>query len=137
MASKKLTRTDVNFWLDTLLLMIFVALGWASIVVRYVFPPGTEAKGWLLWGWDYDQWSGLQFGLLSLLALGILVHVMLHWSWVCGVVASRMGTKGGGKPAARDDGSRTLWGVGLIIAIVNVVGLAVAAAMLSIVGPAA
>jgi hypothetical protein len=35
----------------------------------------------------YDQWAGLQFGLIATPALGLLLHVMLHWNWVCGIVA--------------------------------------------------
>ncbi len=38
----------------------------------------------------YGQWCSIQFGLLSLLGLGILVHVMLHWTWVCSVISRRL-----------------------------------------------
>ncbi|MCA9235917.1 MAG: DUF4405 domain-containing protein [Planctomycetales bacterium] len=134
--SKKLTKTDVNFWLDTFLLVVFAALCWSSVIVRYVFPPGPKSEGWTLWGGDYMTWSDIQFGSLCVLAAGILVHVMLHWSWVCGVVASRVrAKKGAGKAANRDDGSRTLWGVGLLIVVFNAIGLGVAAAALTIQGP--
>jgi hypothetical protein len=133
MPPRKFTRTDLNFWLDALLLLLFLQLTWVSIVVRYVFPPGTDARGWRLWGGDYDRWCGLQFALLVVFAAALLLHVMLHWSWVCGVVASRLGAN---KNALRDDGSQTLWGVGLIIVLANLVGLAVAAAAFSIVAPA-
>lgn len=128
---KKLSRTIVNFWLDCLLLVLFLTLSWSSVVLQFVFPPGVQADGWYLWGRDYGWWRQLQFGVLCALALAVLVHVMLHWSWVCGVVSSRVaGTK------SRDDGSRTLWGVGLLILVINVVGLAVAVAALTIERPA-
>ncbi|MCA9259126.1 MAG: DUF4405 domain-containing protein, partial [Planctomycetales bacterium] len=108
MKNRKLTRTDVNFWLDFALLIVFLLLAWASIILRFVFPPAFQAEGWTLWGWTYERWADIQFTILGILALGLLIHVMLHWTWVCGVVASRVSqTKGSG----RDDGSRTLWGV--------------------------
>lgn len=134
--SRKISRTDVNFLLDTVLLLLFVALSISSVILEFVFPVGTEADGWLLWQWSYNEWSRLRFGLLAALALSVLVHVMLHWSWVCGVVASRRGSSHSHRPAARDDPSRTLWGVGLLILIINLAGAIVAAAALMIQAPA-
>ena len=131
-----ISKTIVNFWLDTLLLVLFVTYCWSSVVLHFVFPPGTQALGWTLWGRDYVWWRDVQFGILCVLALAILIHVMLHWSWVCGVVSSRFARKKEGA-AARDDGSRTLWGVGLLILVVNLVGLGIAVAALTIQSPSA
>lgn len=125
--------SEINLLLDIALLMMFVALCAAAVIVRFVFPPGPAAKGWLLWGLDYDAWSGIQFGLLAMLAVGILVHVMLHWSWVCNVAASRLS---GSRRIRVDDGLQTIYGVGLLIVLLNVIGVTVAAAMLTIRGPA-
>jgi hypothetical protein len=127
-----MSRTLLNFLLDSLLLTAFAVLVWSAVVVRFVFPPGTSASGWLLWGWNYDQWINLQFAMVAILALGVLIHVMLHWGWVCGFVAARLGH---GKKAKLDDGTQTLYGVGLLIVIFNILGLAIAAAAVSIQGP--
>jgi hypothetical protein len=127
-----MSRTPLNFLLDSLLLAAFAVLVWSSVVVRFVFPPGTSAAGWLLWGLSYDQWISLQFAMVAILALGVLLHVMMHWNWVCGFVAARLAR---GKKAKLDDGTQTLYGVGLLIVIFNVLGLAIAAAALSIHGP--
>ena len=127
-----ISKTTINFWLDVLLLLLFLLAFWTALVIRFLFPPGPEAAGWTLWSWNYTQWSDFQFGVMIVFALAVLLHVMLHWPWVCGVVATRVF---GRKHLPKDDGSFTLWGVGLIIAIVNVVGGAFAAAALSIAGP--
>jgi len=119
--------------LDAALLVVFVLLCGTAVIVRFVFPPGPAAKGWMLWGLDYDAWSGIQFGLLATLAGGILVHVMVHWSWVCNVLSSRFLRGDGGRV---DDGLQTIYGVGLLIVLLNVIGITVAAAMLTIRGPA-
>jgi hypothetical protein len=132
MPQKKLTRTDGNFWLDVFLLLLFIALCTCSVIVEFVFPPGTEADGWLLWGKSYSEWSRIQFAMIATLAAGVLLHVTLHWGWVCGVVVSRLRGKQSGKAVVHDDPYRTLWGVGLLILVVNVVGLVVAAAVLTI-----
>ena len=133
--AKSISRTDVNLWLDASLLAVFLSLVWVATVVRFVFPPAASATGWLLWSMTLDQWIALQYGLLCLLALGILVHVMLHWSWVCGVIASRIYRTKDGKKRTMDDGTRTILGVGLMIVLLNILGLAMAAAVLSIQRP--
>ena len=124
-----MTRTLINFILDAALLLTFCALIFSSVIMRFVFPPGPDAKGWRLWNLSYDQWAGVQFAAVAVLALGILVHVMLHWSWVCGVVATRLGRD---KKAKLDEGTQTIYGVGLLILIFNVLGVAIAIAALTI-----
>jgi hypothetical protein len=131
---RKVSRTDVNFCLDVTLLALFLTVCTLSVILEFIFPSGSQADGWLLWGKDYSEWSRIRFGFLATLAAAVVLHVMLHWSWVCGVVASRLGAKKSGA-VPHDDPSRTLWGVGLLIVVVNVVGLIVAAAALTIQAP--
>jgi hypothetical protein len=124
-------RAVVNFFLDFSLLVVLASLAAVSAINEFAFPPGTSAKGWTLWGYSYDAWSRFQFGLLCVLLLCVLAHVMLHWTWVCGVVVTRL-LAGRGKPVVRDDGLRTLYGVTTLIVILTLVGSVVAAAMLTI-----
>ncbi|HMO87296.1 MAG TPA: DUF4405 domain-containing protein [Lacipirellulaceae bacterium] len=126
-----MTKTEVNFWLDAVLLVLFSLLCWAAVVVRFVFPPGPMAAEWVLWGWGYQQWANLQFGLLCALAAAVLLHVMLHWSWVCGVVSSKLRQRA----TAQSDGSRTLWGVALLLVVVHAIAAGTAAAALCVQGP--
>jgi hypothetical protein len=131
-----MTKNDINLWLDAFLLALFSALCWAGTVVRFVFPPGPEAAGYTVWGWDHAQWSNLQFALLATLAAAVLVHVMLHWSWVCGMVAGKLRKhRGAAASAVRQEGSRTLWGVGLLILVFHAIAIGVAAAALSLKAP--
>ncbi len=81
----------VNFCLEALLLVLFVACVWCVAVTRFAFPPATAAAGW----------RDLHFGLLCALVLAVLVHVMLHWNWVCGVVTTRL--------LARREGKKRKW----------------------------
>jgi len=123
---------DVNLVLDVGLLVVFVALLFTAVVVRFVFPPGPAAGGWRLWGLDYDAWGGIQFGLLGILAGGVLVHLMFHWSWVCTMLASRLT---GDRKARVDEGMQTIYGVMLLIGILVAVGVAAGAAFLMIERP--
>ena len=118
-----------------MLLLLVSALLFTAAVLRFVFPTPSQAVGWTLWGQNYDAWSAFQFVLVAILGLAILLHVMLHWSWVCGVVLTRFLGRSG-REARMDDGQQTLWGVGMLIVVVNVLGLLVGLASLTILGPA-
>ena len=130
-----MSRTLLNFWLDVLLLATFLVLLWLSVVLRFLFPPGLNAGGWSLWGWRHLQWRDAQFTTLCVFTLEILLHVMLHWSWVCGVITRRWFKSSDGKKTKWDDGKRTLVGVGFMIVLLNLMGLAMAAAALTIQKP--
>jgi hypothetical protein len=129
-----MSRTTVNFLLDALLLVIFLSLVWVSLVIRLLFPPGTNAAGYTLWGVTYDGWCQFQFVLLSFIVLAILLHVMMHWSWVCGVVTNRL-SRIKGQSVRLDEGSQTLYGVAMLIGILSILGAALVAAYLSLQAP--
>jgi hypothetical protein len=126
-----MSRTVVNFLLDTVLLTIVVALLFTSAVLRFVFPAPTIARGWRLWGHGYDAWANFQFILLTVVALTVLLHVMLHWSWVCGVIVTKL-LRNGERKQKPDEGVQTLWGVGMLIAVVTILGFFVALANLMV-----
>lgn len=123
-----LSRTMLNFWLDVAMGIVFAALCLTGVILRFVFPRDTAA---VLWGMNAEQWGGLHFGILAVLAVGILVHVMLHWSWVCGVISRRIL----GRRTLPDDGIRTVYGVGLLIGILLTGAIIVGAAQWMIVLP--
>jgi hypothetical protein len=127
-----MSRSWLNFCLDCLLLCVFSALMTTATVVRFIFPPALESRDTRLWGATYDDWANAQFGLVAALALGVLLHVMLHWSWVCGLLATRLSRN---KKAKVDDGLQTIYGVGFLIALLTLIGAILAAAKISIVQP--
>lgn len=124
----RISRPLLNLALDFVLMLNFVALAITSGILQFVFPPGVAARGWMLWGLNHSRWSSLQFVMLSVLGLGIVVHVMLHWTWVCGVVVRQVFRKND----LPDDGIRTLCGVGLLIGLLLLGAFVTGAATLSI-----
>lgn len=127
----RISRTLVNFWLDALLAVVFVKLSITAVIVQFVFPPGIAARGAALFGLSYGQWCSIQFGLIAVLGLGVLLHVMLHWTWVCSVLAKRI-LKQSEIP---DDGIRTVYGVGFLIGLLLLGAVSVGVAQWMIVIP--
>jgi hypothetical protein len=129
-----MSRTVVNFILDSVMLLMTLALIFATAVLRFVFPAPTSSAGWTLWGSDYDGWANLQFVLMSVVAGAVVVHIMLHWSWVCGVVITRL-LRRSAREARLDDGSQTLWGVAMLILVLHLLAALVGVAYLTIQPP--
>ena len=127
-----MSRSVVNFWLDTSLLVVFLLILWSTAILAFVFPPGPSSDGWVLWTWDYTQWCDFQLGMICLFGFGVIIHVMLHWPWVCAVAVKQILRRKEGKLS---DGIRTIYGVGTLIVLINVLGLAIALAVLMVHAP--
>lgn len=117
-------KTVLNYWLDGLLALMFLCLAWVTAVVQFVFPRGPTAWDAMLWGLDFAGWRDLQFGLVAALGCGVLLHIMLHWNWICSVTNTHVR----GRSPGRDNGTRTLLGVAVLVAILHVMGIGLLAA---------
>lgn len=122
--------TIINFWLDVVLLLLFLAQAWMFAVIHIVFPRGAGSD-WKVWGATPLDWSESLFATFCVFAVGIVLHVMLHWTWICAVVATRLL----GRKAGKDDGSHTLIGVGLIVVLLHLLAAGILATKVSLVGP--
>jgi hypothetical protein len=123
---RRVSISVINFWLDASLLCALLLLGWVSAVLQIVFPAPTLAAGWTLWSLTYDQWRDAQFGLLCVFAMGILIHVMMHWNWVCSVIATQI-VRSRNRP---DEGMQTIYGVATLIILLHVLAAGVIIALL-------
>ncbi len=129
-----MSRTAINFALDVALLLITLTLVFTTAVLRFVFPVPSASSGWTLWGSSYDSWANFQFALMSLVTGAVLVHIMLHWSWVCGVVITKL-LRRPARVAKLDDGSQTLWGVGMLIVVLHLLAALVGIAYVTVQPP--
>src|SRR6185369_644236 len=125
---RKRSMALVNFWLDAALLVTAAFVGWVTVVMRVVFPAPTFAGGWSLWGLTYNQWHDLQFGSICFCALVILLHVMLHWNWVCSVIGAQI-LHLRRRP---NEGMQTIYGVATLIILLTVILATVIAAVLTV-----
>lgn len=93
-------------------------------------PPADGRPAVLLWGWGHAEWSWLNFFLTMAFAVAVLVHLILHWTWVVQFVSYRLFRRG--QTATKiDSGTQTIYGVGFMITVGMVAGalLMVAAVM--------
>lgn len=106
--------TIINFWLDAILLVLFMIQAWLFAVIHVVFPRGAGSE-WKIWGATPLDWAEALFAVYCVFGLAIVVHVMFHWSWICGVISTRLLQR----KARKDDGSQTLIGVGVIVVLAH------------------
>ncbi|HLN30565.1 MAG TPA: DUF4405 domain-containing protein [Gemmataceae bacterium] len=129
---RKLSMAFINFCLDTVLASSVMFVGWVSAMMQVVFPAPTSAAGWRLWGLSFDQWRNAQFYSICVCAVIILLHVMLHWNWVCGIVATqilRIKTR-------PNDGVQKFYGVVAMIVVLHIILAGIVAALLTVKRPA-
>lgn len=122
--------TLINLWLDVLLAILFVIQGWILAVLQMVFPRGA-GPDWRVWGLSPLDWSEALFVVYWIFSIAVVLHVMLHWEWVCGVVTTRLL----GRKAGRDDGSHTLIGVGTLLILIHLVMVGILVARMGLVAP--
>lgn len=125
---RRLSRSAINFLLDSLLLCLFCGIVITTCILRFVFPPVAEVAESTLWGLSFGDWANVQVAIVGLFGLSVVLHLVLHWTWVCGFVSARM-SRVLRRPVVLDDGPRTLYGVSLLVLFVTLLigtlGLAV------------
>jgi len=81
-------RNAINFLVDLATFVILFLMVATGLLLRFVLPPGFRGgRGLVLWGLERHGWGDIHFWLAASLGALVVVHVALHWSWVCGTVA--------------------------------------------------
>lgn len=145
-------RTTLNYVVDAVFLLAMSGMIWTGVVIRYILPPGTGGhrrgrqaghamggghamgdghgadalteSGWTLWGWGRHEWGDVHF-VLALMVTGFLIlHVALHWKWVCDVTR---GLAVGSSPnaGAKSRWKRDLLGWGFLVLTAGLMGLTI------------
>lgn len=115
-------RNTLNFMVDAISLLVMFAMIATGLVIRFILPPGSGGRGHgggglSLWGWGRHEWGDLHFWLAAGLASLLLVHVALHWAWVC-VVARGLVSGRDSSAASAAGRRRDVYGAGLLGATV-------------------
>jgi len=123
-------KGTVNFVLDAVSLVAMLAIAATGLLMKFVLPPGSGSLS--VWGLGRHAWGGIHFWLAAALIVLLVLHVALHWAWVC---ASTRGVALRRPPRERTRGRRDT-ALGFIVLACTTLVLAgfVAAARASIVG---
>lgn len=114
---KKIKMTTINFWIDTATLIVFLSAIWTGLLIHFVLPSGQGRGKWTLWGLNRHDYGTIHFYLSTAMIVLVLVHVWLHWNWVCAVFGKLVGRTEPGKKA------RAIWGVVLLAVTTGLITL--------------
>jgi hypothetical protein len=118
--SWKPSRTLLNFVIDSLGLLLMLSMLCTGVIIRFVLPPGSSGRnggrGFSLWGMERHAWGDLHFWLAVSLVGLLLLHVALHWSWVCGLW-KRWRCSDGGAPRVAPVLSGVAFLLGLVLPV--------------------
>jgi hypothetical protein len=79
-------RTMVNFVVDTVTFLAMAVVVVTGVVMEWVLPPGSPGRGLTLLGLDRHGWGDVHFWGAVSLAVLVIVHLWLHWAWICTMV---------------------------------------------------
>ena len=87
-------RSASNFIIDLVSFILLLNLAFTAAVMRYILPPGTGGLGRQMheglgreqikafWSMPRHQWGDIHFYLAILFLALMVLHVILHWSWI-------------------------------------------------------
>ncbi|MCC5828355.1 MAG: DUF4405 domain-containing protein [Phycisphaeraceae bacterium] len=114
-----MNRNRLNFVVDLLTFIVALALVSTGLMIYLVLPPGSGRGKLLLLGMDRHAWGELHL-VIALVAIAlVLLHVALHWPWVCTMVCRAMKRGDRAMPESR---SRSLAGIAAVLAVVGLIG---------------
>lgn len=117
-----MNRNLLNFFVDLVSLLAMLVLIVTGTWLWLVLPPGSRGgHGLELWGWGRHDWGDLHFWTAAVLVGLMILHVALHWDWVCAVIRIQLlGRKDHQKkPSAT---TQNLYGVAFLIILILFVG---------------
>ena len=119
-------RNSLNYLVDVITLLVMFSMVATGLVIRFVLPPGTGGRlggaGKVLWECDRHDWGDIHFWLAAILGCLLLLHVALHWNWVC--VTTRRFIRPGKAIAEKNiTGTNNLYGIAFLSVIFGVFSL--------------
>ena len=81
-----MARVTLNFLIDLATFLVMLAMISTGLLVRFVLPPGSGER-MSVWNNTRHEWGDVHFWLAVTLGAFVLIHLALHWSWVCSVVS--------------------------------------------------
>ena len=102
-------RSSLNFIVDFISFLDLLVLACTGFIIEFILPPGTGGGGGggfgyrggrgpaaevkSLWSMTRHEWGKIHFHLAILFLILMLVHLVLHWTWIKCYVKSLFGSK--------------------------------------------
>jgi len=113
-------KNTLNFLVDAVTLLVIFGMIATGLMIRFVLPPGTGGRngghGLVLWGMGRHDWGDVHFWTAVALFVLLLVHVALHWSWVCMTLHRLL--RGAGDAGQLNAAKRNIYGIMFLVAVV-------------------
>jgi hypothetical protein len=111
-------RTVLNLIVDSATALVIFGLIATGLVIRFALPPGSGSVR-ALWGMVRHDWGNVHFWMAVSAAALLVVHVALHWSWVCTTVQHLVVCRSSpaGQPSVW---ARNLYGAGFLVLLVAI-----------------
>nr|HPM40953.1 DUF4405 domain-containing protein [bacterium] len=85
-----MSKTSLNFWIDALLFAAMIGLVATGALMHFVLPSGT-GRFLVVLGLSRHDYGVIHAWLAVAVVLLTIVHVALHWEWVCCFVGRSCG----------------------------------------------
>lgn len=81
-----MTRNTLNLVVDIVTFLALIAVTLTGLLMKFVLPAGSPREGLALFGWDRHVWADVHFWATVALGAVLILHLALHWRWVCAMV---------------------------------------------------
>lgn len=115
-----MSRSMLNFVIDAVTFVVLLTMIATGLLIRFVLPPGSGERR-SLWQYTRHDWGDVHFWLAVALGGLLLVHLALHWGWVCSVV-SRWFASAEARARPKSALRRNLVGVALVLLVTVLIG---------------
>ena len=118
---KSMKHNTFNFCIDLVSFLVFFALAVTGLLIYCVLPPCGSCTGSgcalenasTLWGLGRHDFGRIHL-YLALATVGLIViHICLHWTWVCNTLCNLVGLK------ATSANRRDLYGILLLVLLIT------------------
>lgn len=120
-------NSTLNYLVDFITFLLVVTLAATGLILEFVLPPGSGGRGegaaGVLLNWTRHDWGDLHFYIACGLSGLLVLHLALHWSWICAitqklVTSPRTAGTAGHTPRPR----RSAYGVGFLLVLAGFFG---------------
>lgn len=112
-------RNTLNYLVDAATALAVIGLVATGLIIRLVLPPGSGERR-TLWGLGRHDWGDVHYWIVIAGGVLLMVHLALHWQWICTVTLGLLGRRAGGAGERPPRALRNLTGVLMVVLTVGV-----------------